>query len=86
MINTDVINIHGKEGYIVENHQRVLMPWAIVRRNLEQAPILITLDHHMDTMGPFCVYADGDMDLADKLIEKVDYNSNACINSTIMKL
>ncbi|UOB57000.1 UPF0489 family protein [Burkholderia pyrrocinia] len=45
--------IGGKDVYIVEAHHFVLMPWAHIRRGLETAPTLITLDHHTDTVDAF---------------------------------
>lgn len=41
---------------VVQSHHQVLSIWAEYRRRREQAPILITLDHHTDTSLPFRNY------------------------------
>ena len=47
------INIAGKDVYIVQSHHHVLESWADLRRSLNAAPVLLTLDHHTDTYEPF---------------------------------
>ncbi len=37
----------------VDSHHKVLSAWANYRSTLQQAPRLITLDHHTDTSQPF---------------------------------
>lgn len=45
--------IAGKKVYVVDDHHKALAPWALVRRQLDPPPILITLDHHTDTYEAF---------------------------------
>lgn len=41
-------NVGGKDVYVVDDHHLALAPWALIRRRLDQAPNLITIDHHTD--------------------------------------
>lgn len=45
--------VSGKRVYIVNDHHKALAPWSLLRRELEGAPVLITLDHHTDTLEAF---------------------------------
>lgn len=47
----------GKDVFVVDDHHRALATWTCVRRGLEQAPNLITIDHHTDTDEAFLGYA-----------------------------
>jgi len=49
----DLKEIANKKIYVVDDHHKVLAPWALVRRQLELPPNLITLDHHTDTYEAF---------------------------------
>lgn len=48
--------INNKDIYIVEDHHHVLEPWAIFRKETNEAPILVTLDHHTDCHSAFFYY------------------------------
>lgn len=45
--------IKGKDVYVVDDHHKALAAWALVRRSMESAPNLITIDHHTDTYEAF---------------------------------
>jgi hypothetical protein len=45
--------IKGKDVYVVDDHQKALAAWVLVRRSMEPAPNLITIDHHTDTHEAF---------------------------------
>lgn len=49
--------IRGKDIYVVDDHHKALAAWAIVRRSLQSAPNLITIDHHTDTHEAFLSYS-----------------------------
>lgn len=48
--------IGSKDVYIVKDHHQALLPWSIIRRRLDRAPHLITLDHHTDTKPAFLAH------------------------------
>lgn len=50
-------DIGGKDVYVVDDHHYVLAPWALIRRELDRAPNLITLDHHTDVHEAFLGHA-----------------------------
>lgn len=45
--------IKKKDIFVVDDHHKVLAAWALVRRSLDVAPNLITIDHHTDTIEAF---------------------------------
>ncbi|MBP8275728.1 MAG: UPF0489 family protein [Propionivibrio sp.] len=45
--------VKGKDIYVVDDHHKALAAWALVRRSLNAAPNLITIDHHTDTHEAF---------------------------------
>lgn len=46
--------VYGRQRVsVVEDHEVALIPWAEVRRGMKRAPILLTLDHHTDTLPAF---------------------------------
>jgi len=45
--------VNGKQVFAFESHHHALIPWAEVRRGLQRAPRLLTLDYHTDTVGAF---------------------------------
>lgn len=49
--------IGGKPIHVVQKHQEVLVAWADIRRGLDSAPLLFTLDHHTDTHKAFLCHA-----------------------------
>ncbi len=77
-------NICGKDIYIVKAHHLALAPWALLRRKLDRAPNLITIDHHTDTHEAFLGHAHletyesgGDSwALAETLVKKIDFRDD----------
>lgn len=49
--------IKGKDIYIVDDHHKALAAWVLVRRSLNTAPNLISIDHHTDTHEAFLGHA-----------------------------
>lgn len=45
--------IKGKQVFVVDDHHKALAAWVLVRRTLEKPPVLISLDHHTDTLEAF---------------------------------
>jgi len=70
----------GKDIYTVDDHHKALAPWALIRRDLDHAPNLITIDHHTDTHEAFLGHAHlkmmdsgGDAwELARSLVKRID--------------
>jgi hypothetical protein len=48
--------IKGKPVYIAEKHHHILEAWADYRNTVDEAPLLLSLDHHTDTREPFITY------------------------------
>jgi hypothetical protein len=77
-------HIAGKDVYVVDDHHKVLAPWALIRRTLDHAPNLITIDHHTDVYEAFLRHAhlqnrddSGDTwELSRSLVKKIDFRSN----------
>ena len=46
-----------KDIYVVNDHHKALVAWVFVRRSLDTAPNLITIDHHTDTHEAFLGHA-----------------------------
>ncbi|NLP65081.1 UPF0489 family protein [Paraburkholderia sacchari] len=90
----DLITIGGKDVYIVEAHHTVLLPWAQIRRKHADAPALVTLDHHTDTMEAFRRYryriTKGDEDAMDAmlpgLIEAIHWEDDKAVVDAVFKL
>lgn len=53
MKNIEYMRIKNKDIYIFRDHHYALLPWASIRNQLSQAPILVSFDHHTDTHSPF---------------------------------
>lgn len=45
--------VKGKRVFIVDDHHKAFGAWALIRRELEAAPILLTFDHHTDTLPAY---------------------------------
>lgn len=45
--------VRGKRVFVVDDHHKALAAWSVVRRERQDAPILITFDHHTDTHEAF---------------------------------
>lgn len=89
------LTIKGKDVYVVKDHHQVLAAWARIRRSLEQAPNLITIDHHTDTDEAFLGYAclqkyqgrvTDEVALRTYLTKRIDWQSDASILQAIEKL
>ena len=87
--------IKGKDIYVVEAHHHALAAWALVRRCTEQAPNLITIDHHTDTHEAFLGYAwiehfehraDDEVALREQLTARIDWKDDASLQDAIAKL
>lgn len=88
----EILNIGNKEIYIVENHHEVLVPWALYRRRVDKAPILITLDHHIDTEDAFYKASHNPQTHQHEeyrihhYLKDVDFNNTSSIERAISKL
>jgi hypothetical protein len=51
------LNIQGKEIWVVDDHQYVLLIWAKRFLTTKQAPVLVSIDYHPDTNPSFWLYA-----------------------------
>lgn len=88
------LTVNGKDVYVVVEHHHVLLPWSIIRGELDVAPNLITLDHHPDSMPAFnsyrCVTSDGDDNMYEQMLEgligKIDWRNKDSIYHAINKL
>lgn len=77
-------HIAGKDVYVVDDHHKALAPWALIRRTLDHAPNLITIDHHTDVYEAFLRHAhlqtfsgSGDTwELSRSLVKNVDFRSD----------
>lgn len=87
-------NICGKDVYVVDDHHRAQAPWALVRRQLGQAPNLITIDHHTDVYEAFLGHAHletwesgGDaLALARELVKDIDWRDDQSLLWAIERL
>lgn len=78
------LSICGKDVYVVDDHHQALAPWALIRRSLNQAPNLITIDHHTDVHEAFLGHAhletmesDGDpWAFASELAKRIDFRDD----------
>lgn len=87
--------VKGKDVFVVVDHHRALAAWACVRRGLEQAPNLITIDHHTDTHEAFLGHAwmeeyegrvDDPVALRDQLVRQIDWRDDQSMLDAIGKL
>lgn len=49
----DLREVAEKRVFIVDDHHKAFAAWALVRRELDEAPLLISFDHHTDTMPAY---------------------------------
>jgi len=49
----EVREVRGKRVFVVDDHHKAFAAWALLRREMGEAPILVSFDHHTDTM-PAC--------------------------------
>jgi hypothetical protein len=89
--------IGEKPVYIVTSHHEVLVAWAAIRQTLSHSPILITLDHHTDTVlafrhhlcssnNYFTTSAARFTELADEECHKIDYRNLAIVRDAVSRL
>lgn len=87
--------IKGKEIYVVDDHHKALATWVLVRRPLDAAPNLITIDHHTDTHEAFFGHAhweayEGRVEDQDEfrvgLVARIDWRSDESVAEAIGKL
>ncbi|WP_303871984.1 UPF0489 family protein [Acetobacterium wieringae] len=50
-------NIEGKEIWVVDDHQYVLLIWGRLFQNRKQPLVLVSIDYHPDTNPPFWLWA-----------------------------
>lgn len=86
--------ICGKDIYVVDDHHQALAPWSLIRRRLNQAPNLITIDHHTDVHEAFLGHAHletyedgGDAGaLAKELVKRIDWQDDQSLLWAIERL
>lgn len=89
--------IKNKKVYIAEKHHYMLLPWAQLRRELAEPPILLTFDNHTDTRIAFtgylsCKYQDCQNPIklmhneSIKLLEKLNFTDDKSVNEAILIL
>jgi hypothetical protein len=82
--------------FVFERHSDAIIPWALTRRELSNAPALVTFDQHTDTLAPFLRWGYYkserilDFDSQDKFMEErlaqVDFCSDLSISSAAKDL
>ncbi|MCP5256298.1 MAG: UPF0489 family protein [Zoogloeaceae bacterium] len=96
-LNTFVkhLSAKGKDIYVVDDHHKALAAWVLVRRSLDFAPNLITIDHHTDTHEAFLGYAhceayegrvEGQEEFRVGLVARIDWRNDASIAEAIGNL
>ena len=87
-------HVCGKDVYVVDEHHYALAPWALIRRRLDRAPNLVTIDHHTDVYEAFLGHAHletyesgGDaLALARELVKGIDWRDNQSLLWAIERL
>jgi hypothetical protein len=88
-------SIKNKDIYVVDDHHKALAAWALARRNLQDAPNLITIDHHTDTHEAFFrhTYWEGERNrtvnvaaLRAHLVGQMNFNIDASVETAISML
>lgn len=87
--------VGDKAVYTVDEHHKALAAWAMIRRGLDEAPNLVTIDHHTDTHEAFLGHAstefferriaDPDV-LRSQLIQRINWRDDASVGGAIAKL
>ncbi len=88
------LQIGGKDVYIVDDHHKALAPWALIRRTVDHASNLITIDHHTDVYEAFLRHAhqqtmsgNGDTyGLSRTLVKKIDFRNDQSLEWAIEHL
>lgn len=84
--------IKGKDIYVVDDHHKALAAWVLVRRSLDTAPNLITIDHHTDTHEAFLGHAhweayegrvEDEEEFRVGLVARIDWHSDESIGKAI---
>jgi hypothetical protein len=87
--------IKDKNIYVVDDHHKALAAWVLVRRSLDVAPNLITIDHHTDTNEAFLGHAhwenyEGRVEDQEVfrvgLVARIDWGSDASVAEAIGNL
>ena len=85
-------SINNKKIYIFESHHEAILPWAELRATLNEAPVLLSLDHHTDIHEPFLCYCADNVTYeynkvkAEECIKSINYKELGTIESAIEKL
>lgn len=88
----EVYEINGKKVYVVEEHQHVLEAWSEYRRDVNDPPILFSLDHHTDTNSAFLSFSrnsdstTANSEIARDLVESINFRNQDSIIGAIEKL
>lgn len=84
---------HTKPVYITESHHHVLAGWARLRRELPEAPRLLTLDYHTDTRPAYVGDATDNetpdrpwREIADEHVAALDFRDEHSVTNAIGKL
>lgn len=86
------VEIGKKQVYFFESHHYALIPWAMLRSQMNHSPILLSLDHHTDTHSPFLhsSYNRTTQKLDEEYVEielkKIDFKNLNTIESALSKL
>src|SRR5215469_11207051 len=86
-----------KSVYLVDSHHEVLEAWAEVRKVMDTAPDLISLDEHTDSLEPFQSYVanleEGDEsteaeEAAERqaLVDEIDFRNSTTVKQAVARL
>jgi|GEM_PF-940550 len=78
--------IEGKRVYIVEDHHRALLGWAMERRATATPMVLLSLDHHTDHRRAFGRDAGDDEEKRRTWIQALDFKSDESIRDALFHL
>ncbi|NKA96471.1 hypothetical protein GO283_05030 [Ralstonia solanacearum] len=86
--------VKGKRVLVVDRHNKAFAAWALVRRELPSAPVLITIDHHTDTIEAFNDIAyriskatGKDRNCIEKLlVSRIDWRDNFSVRKAVRNL
>jgi hypothetical protein len=86
-----------KSVYIVASHHEVLEAWAEVRKGMDTAPDLISIDEHTDTLEPFQSYVsnleEGDerpeaerAAVRQALVDEIEFRNSTTVKQAVARL
>lgn len=86
-----------KTVYVVESHHEALEAWAEVRKGMDIAPDLISLDEHTDTLEPFQSYVANleesderteaeDAAMRQGLVQEINFRNSETVNQAVRHL